>query len=191
MTEVIKTIEVGEGGRVVVSLDPYPLNPLNNESTIRVAYRRASRYCLGNEALSDDELNEVGRKVKAGECIGTPTFAYIHGSVALAARESNPFHCPWDSGRAGWAYMTKEGVRYEFGRQRVTRRVKDSAIALISAVVDEFSKYLGGETYIVRGFVGDEEIGVEDVLGDCDEAVDSMKAKVAERLAALQVAEAA
>lgn len=191
MSEVIKTIEVGEGGRVVVSLDPCPINPLNDESTIRVAYRRASRYLLGNEALHDDALDEVGRKVRSGEYIGIPTFAYIHGSVALAASETNPFHCPWDSGRAGWAYMTKENVRYEFGRRRVTKSVKASAVALISSVVGDFSHYLGGENYVVRGFVGDEEIEVEDVLGDYDEAVASAKAKVTKRLAELQAAEVA
>jgi hypothetical protein len=127
----------------------YDTDPCKPDSCA-ITYNSRSRYVLGNSPADEHEDEEIARKVRDGDYIGMPVFAYVHGSVAIQAAYANPFHCQWDSGRSGWAYITKAGARSHFGVRRITKAVKEKALDLIRSCVEEYSAYLNGEVY---GFI--------------------------------------
>jgi hypothetical protein len=131
-----------------IHYDESPSRP--DDPACTITYNSRSRYVLGNTMADAERDEEIARKVRDGEYIGMPVFAYVHSGVAIQAAYSNPFHCQWDSGRSGWAYMTKAEVRSFFGVRRITKGVKEEALMFIRSSVEEYSAYLNGECY---GFV--------------------------------------
>lgn len=127
-----------------------------------ITYNPRSRNTLGTTTADADQDADIARKVRDGEYIGIPVWAYVHGSSTIKAAYSNPFGCQWDSGRSGWTYMTKAQVRGDYGVKRITKRIRALAIARLISMVDVFDDYLQGNVY---GFI------VENT--DTDEALDS------------------
>lgn len=133
------------------------------DTACTITYNPRSRYVLGT-VIADDERDEaIARSIRSGEYIGMPVFAYVHSGVMIHAAEINPFHCRWDSGRSGWAYMTKAEVRSLMGVKRITKSIKEQALALVRAEVENFSQYLNGEVY---GFVI-RDTNTDEVLDSC------------------------
>jgi hypothetical protein len=128
----------------------YDTDPCKPDTACTITYNSRSRYVLGNTMADADRDDEIARKVRDNEYIGMPVFAYVHGSVAIEAAYTNPFYCDWDSGRSGWAYMTKAEVRSYFGVRRITKAVKEKALKSIRSSVEVYSAYLNGEVY---GFI--------------------------------------
>jgi len=128
----------------------YDTDPSKPDTACTITYNSRSRYVLGNTMADDDKDSDIARKVRDNEYIGMPVFAYVHSGVALQAAYTNPFHCQWDSGRSGWAYITKAGARSHFGVRRITKGVKEQALSLLRSCVEEYSAYLNGEVY---GFI--------------------------------------
>jgi hypothetical protein len=131
-----------------IHYDTDPCKP--DDPACTITYNSRSRYTLGNTMADDDKDSDIARKVRDGDYIGMPVFAYVHGSVAIQAAYANPFYCDWDSGRSGWAYITKAGARSHFGVRRITKAVKEKALDLIRSCVEEYSAYLNGEVF---GFI--------------------------------------
>jgi hypothetical protein len=128
----------------------YDESPSKPDVCCTITYNARSRYTLGTTTADDDKDSDIARKVRDGDYIGMPVFAYVHSGVALQAAYTNPFHCQWDSGRSGWAYMTKAEVRSFFGARRINKALKELALARIRSCVEEYSAYLNGEVY---GFI--------------------------------------
>jgi hypothetical protein len=78
----------------------------------------------------------------------------------LKADASNPFACPWDSGRSGWVYATNEDLRQIYSVKRLALKHKAAAARVMAAVVEEFSSYLNGDCYgfIIRDTVTRESL---------------------------------
>jgi hypothetical protein len=131
-----------------IHYDTDPCKP--DDPACTITYNSRSRYVLGNSPADAERDEAIARAVRSGDYIGMPVFAYVHGSVAIQAAHSNPFHCQWDSGRSGWAYMTKAEVRSFFGVRRITKGVKEEALTIIRTAVEDYSAYLNGEVY---GFI--------------------------------------
>lgn len=111
---------------------------------VSIYYRKASRYTLGTDKLSDTDLQKMEGRVNKGELYGLPIYAYVHGVVALG---TSPFDCPWDSGRSGIAVAAKSDFASEA-----------EAHAAIRALVTEFNQYMGGDVW---GFAITDEDGNE------------------------------
>jgi hypothetical protein len=141
----------------------YDQDPYTPELACTITYNTRSRYTLGTVTADSERDEAIARSVRSGEYIGLPVFAYVHGSVAIQAAQTNPFHCQWDSGRSGWAYMTKAEVREVFGVKRITKSIKEQALALMRAEVENFSQYLNGEVY---GFII-RDTNTDEVLDSC------------------------
>lgn len=146
----VETIDLENNIRVLIVPDEDPQSPADWDSLGQIAYLSRSRYVLGTESVSSDRLDEIGAKVRSGEYIGIPVFAYVHGQATIKAAESNPFHCQWDSGRSGWVYCTREDAIREFGKKVLTKKVREAAEKCLRAEVETFAQYLRGEVY---GFV--------------------------------------
>lgn len=130
-----------------IHYDPHPEQP---DLVCTITYNSRSRYVLGTKTADADRDAEIARRVRDGEYVGMPVWAYVHGGSTIRAAYQNPFGCPWDSGRSGWAYMTKADLRKHFGIKRVTKRVRAAALRVMEEDVKLFCAYLNSECY---GFV--------------------------------------
>lgn len=158
--EPIKTIEGAVPGyRAYIYYDEDAAHP--ESDIVKIAYLRRSRYCLGTHGVTEAELDKIGEDVRAGKLIGVPVWTYVHSGATIstgkplrggskARLRMNPFSCEWDSGRSGWAYMTREDALREWGNKRLSAQQKQRAEHYIDCVVDEFALYLQGECYGFR-----------------------------------------
>lgn len=144
----VETIDITPTLRVRIEIDEDATNPRSEYDNLgRIAYSSRSREMLGDEPCSLDELNYIRDRIESGALVGLPVFAYIHSGVVIKAAETNPFHCPWDSGQSGYIYMTKEAAIKEWGKKVMTPRVRQKALDYLKGEVQTFSEYLGGHCY--------------------------------------------
>ena len=143
----------GLEARIVYDNDPQA----PEDGSVKIAYS-SSRECLGTENVSKQRLDEIRDGIRSGKYVGTPVWAYVHSGATISTGKPlqggskkrlrmNPFHCPWDSGQSGFAYMTHEDALREWGKKRLSAQQKERAIEYIDGVVDAFVAYLRGECY--------------------------------------------
>ena len=96
------------------------------------------------------------------ENICLPVWLYAHGSTCYATGESNPFHCPWDSGLFGFIYISRADARARFGVKRLTAATVERVKKSLAAEVQAYTQWANGETY--RWSVEDED---GDTLESC------------------------
>ena len=144
----VETIEVTPTLRVRIEIDEDPVNPRTDyECFGKISYMSRSKLCLGDLPVTEGGQRDIDAQVEAGDLIGIPVFAYVHSGVVLKAAQTNPFACPWDSGRSGTAFVEVSKALQEFNATALTQEVKGKAIDLLVAEVEHFSHYLGGDCY--------------------------------------------
>jgi len=113
-----------------------------------------SRYNLSdNSDWTQDELIEY---IKRDDVLALPVYIYDHGNIALRTSE---FTCEWDSGQVGYIFAWYEDFeKHGWDIEQAKECLKSE--------IQEFSKYLNGETY---GY----EIYRKDDCTYCGESVDS------------------
>ena len=84
-----------------------------------------------------------------------PVYAYIHSGMTIS---TSPFSCPWDSGQLGFAIVTKDELRKQYGIKRITKKYIDRASKVIDGEVKELDRYIRGEVYSVSIYDGDEYV---------------------------------
>lgn len=110
-----------------------------------------------SEAVSDD-VNITERMNAEGFYL--PIYMYSHSGTTI---RTTPFSCPWDSGLAGFIYVSKKEVYKEYSCKRVGKKILKRVMALLEAEVKELDHYMTGNVY---GFVlEDEETG--DTIDSC------------------------
>ena len=72
-------------------------------------------------------------------CIVLPVYGYDHSGLAVS---TDPFPCPWDSGRLGIIYAAYSRIRECYGRKRVTAALIEKARRSIIGEVEEYDRYL-------------------------------------------------
>lgn len=108
---------------------------------------------LGGSAYADSNAKVLDKKA-----VWLPVWKYEHSGVAYAAAGSNPFHCPWDSGQAGYIFVSLENVRKEYACKRVTKAIRAKVLEVLKAEVQAYSQWASGEVY---GFVVKDKEGHE------------------------------
>ena len=83
----------------------------------------------------------------------TPVYAYIHSGMTIS---TEPFSCPWDSGKLGWVVLTREKIRSEYGVKRITQKTLDKAIKVAVTEIETLDQYISGDVY---GFTIEDENG--------------------------------
>ena len=159
----VKTIDISPTLRIRIEYDTESESPANWDNVGQITYRKGARNVLGTEAVDMDRFEEIELGIKNGTLIGLPVYAYVHSGATIA---TTPFSCPWDSGRSGWVYCTREAAVKEFGKKICTAAVRQSALKRMEGEVDTFDQYLRGEVY---GYIververdeDDEELGSE------------------------------
>jgi hypothetical protein len=92
-----------------------------------------------------------------------PLYLYDHSGISIS---TGKFSCPWDSGRVGFIYCSKERARQEWG-EKYSPGITDDAIfakalACLESEVSAYDSYLQGD---VVGYVASDPDGEE--LGSC------------------------
>lgn len=87
---------------------------------------------------------------------------YEHSGTGISTSFKYPFNCEWDSGTVGFAIVTKQDIRNNFGVKRVTQELIDKADKILEAEVETLNQYVSGEVY---SFVIEDETG--EVIDSC------------------------
>src|SRR5574344_2147069 len=140
-------IEINERVYATIEQDEYAEAPDWYES-VKIAYRKSSRYTLGNYGVTVAEMQEIEEKIKSGELVGLPVYAYVHSGVALS---TSPFGDPWDSGQSGFVFAEPKQLAEEFGEDSNFKEILKSA-------VKDLNTHLQGDVYVIRVFVDGEDV---------------------------------
>jgi len=77
-------------------------------------------------------------------CVILPLYLYDHSGITM---NTTGFSCPWDSGRVGFVYVSKENVRKEYNVKHITKKIRDKVTKVLIGEVETYDKYLTGEVY--------------------------------------------
>lgn len=137
MSENENSFVVDKGNRrilVTIERDLDCACPVEDDGDIKIAYLSRSRHTLGTEALSQPEMDSVRDRIKSGELVGLPVYAYVHSGTALS---TEPFTCPWDSGQSGFVYCDADWAK---------NNLQDT-LAVLKLAVESYAEWLNGEAY--------------------------------------------
>lgn len=135
--------------RIVVSYDEYCENPRNDFDHLWRLHLDFGRYGKVDEIELPDVDDETGEFEEDDNIIlSFPVFAYIHGGIALSL---GAFHDPWDSGIAGYAFLTKKSFRETFGRE-FDASDAEMVDDILHNEINELQQYLNGNVYITQTY---------------------------------------
>lgn len=100
------------------------------------------RYTLGDKHHhSIEEATEIENSDKF---ISLPLYLYGHSGITMS---TTPFSCPWDSGKVGIIYVSKEKIRKEYNWKVITKKRLERIEGYLSNEVKEYDYYLTGRVY--------------------------------------------
>jgi len=150
--EPIVTKEI-DGLTIKIHADEYPESPRSSYEPLgTILYKKGSRYTLGDDEATEEEMDEIAA---SPDNVVLPVYAYIHSGIAM---NTTGFSCPWDSGRCGIIYISKEKIRSEYGVKAITKKIREKVISALQAEIEEFSAYLNGDVY---GYTVEDKNGEE------------------------------
>lgn len=143
MTDPFETYQL-HGFTVQVFQDDCAENPRSAfETRVRLVCWH-SRYRLGDSHDFYEPADFLSWWAKAGaDGLCVPLYLYDHSGLALSTR---PFHCPWDSGQIGWAYLTAAALANKFPDVAAAQRLA-AAQQLIDAEVELYNAYISGDVW--------------------------------------------
>lgn len=141
-----------------IKQDTDPMSPREWDNLgFMVCFHR--RYNLGDESRlhSQDfsgwaDIEKHLRKEYGAEII-LPLYLYDHGGITIS---TDPFSCPWDSGRVGVIYATRAKILEAYETKRLTKKVRERATECLKAEVEAYDQFLRGDVW---GFVIEDENG--------------------------------
>ena len=148
-------IKINERITAVLEYDELCQGPEEFGMLGKIYYLTKSRYRLGTTAVSSEDMDEISLKIKQGELIGLPVYAYVHSGVALA---TTPFSCGFDSGLSGFIACSREEAYEWYGAEMPDEMIHE----VLRAEIEEFSQFLAGDVYVIKILVDGEE---KDVIG--------------------------
>lgn len=117
------------------------------------------RYNLGDkhdyrvkDYSSFKELEKaIIKKEKAA--IILPLYLYDHSGITM---KTTPFGDPWDSGQVGFVLASKEKIRKEYNKKRISNSLLKKVEKILIAEVETYDQFLRGEVF---GFCIEDEKG--------------------------------
>ena len=147
---MIETIRLASGHCIEIApdLDPESPRSRDNLGTFQIYHRRY---------VSPDPIERDPPHIRADE-IGLKVWAYDHSGIVYRAAETNPFHCPWDSGLAGIIYCSRAKARDWLGVARLTCGDVGRVRSILADEVALYSEWVNGEVcgYRVLDPAGEE-----------------------------------
>jgi len=174
---VIARIETESGYVAHLSHDEGCLQPYYDHESVRIVvlHRRYIDPANGACGKTPDEI-ATWELENAAEWWSIPLYMYDHSGTIYRTGYTNPFHCPWDSGRVGIiALKRSEWDNAEFGGT-------DTETAA-AAIANDYTRWANGETYAVAIYDQDAELvdscggflGMDAATAYANEMFDSFK----------------
>ena len=132
--------------------DDWAEQPFAHDDAVRIVvlHRRYLDPADG-ECGRDPEEVAAWERDNAADWFTIPLFLYDHSGTMYRVGQSNPFHCPWDSGRVGIVALR----RADWGNgDEPDERLAEYA----QSVAEEYSSWANGECY---GYVLSDAAGRE------------------------------
>jgi len=107
------------------------------------------------------DFNEFWKSNKKNIII-LPLYLYDHSGITM---NTTGFSCPWDSGKVGWIFITKEKARKEFSWVRITKKRLEKIEGYLKGEVETYDQYLTGDVYGYRITDTDTEEEVDSCWG--------------------------
>lgn len=172
----MKTIDFGNGivGKIYHDIDAE--NPYEGDDSTKIVILHR-RYCDPAKWSCGKTPEEVERWAKKHPgWFVMPLWLYDHSGTVYRVAESNPFHCPWDSGRVGIIAIRKK----DWSRKNDPNR-EQKLIGYCNDIAETFTMWANGETYRYEIWNEHDEcidscgghIGMEYVEEDCRKAAKS------------------
>jgi hypothetical protein len=148
----VDTITFENGFSARIYDDPDAAQPFRDDDSVRIVVLHR-RYIDPSGGACGREPSEVAAWIEANaaEWFTIPLFLYDHSGTVYRVGRSNPFHCPWDSGRAGIIALKRADWG---GGSESYERLEEFA----QGVADEYTAWANGECY---GYVLQDGAGRE------------------------------
>lgn len=132
--------------------DVDPINPREDFDNLGTMVCFHNRYNLGDKDHGHN-LEDAIEIERSKDVIALPLYLYDHSGITIS---TEPFSCPWDSGKVGFIYITKEKARAEYGWKLITKKRRAKLLEYLKAEVETYDQYLTGDVY---GFNIEDENG--------------------------------
>jgi len=172
--EPFETVEY-KGYTIELHRDENPWNPREEQDNLGTMVYGGHRYVLGDVQFGkgldrypwttpSPDTHTAGEWEDWAESMGLiylRTYAYIHGTVVMDTRGFHgrlpQGHAEFDSGHAGWIFVSREKIREWRGWKRITEKRREQIEKSLAAEVQEYSDYCQGNVcgYIIKGPDGD------------------------------------
>lgn len=149
---IVASITTEWGHLAYVSHDDDCPQPFEGDDAVRIVvlHRRYIDPSNGACGSTPDEV-AAWEAENADEWWTIPLFMYDHSGTAYRTGHSNPFHCPWDSGRVGIiALKRSEFDNSAFGGPDLETQA--------ASIADTYTKWANGETYSCAIYDRDGEL---------------------------------
>ena len=146
--ETVETKVIGKY-KIEIFPDDSPFNPREDDNLgTMVCFH--GRYDLGDkhEYRQKDYCgwNELEKDIIKNEDVGVivPLYLYDHSGITM---NTTGFHCPWDSGQVGFIFISKEKIRKEYSKKRISEQLRRKIKLYLVEEVNTYDQYLTGEVY--------------------------------------------
>lgn len=132
--------------KIVIEPDEMAVNPrdeFDNLGTFGMAHRRHS-FAEADSPSTPDDIERAAVEAVKGGGVALPVFLYDHSGLSVS---TSPYSCPWDSGRIGTIWATREDILRTFGKRRMSPTLRQKAIDTLRQEITALDCYLRGEIY--------------------------------------------
>jgi len=159
-----------KGHTIRIEQDLNPMNPRKEWDNLGIMLCNHSRYDLGDEEASVEEIREILEGNRDDVAVALPLYLYDHSGITM---KTSPFSCRWDSGMVGVIYITKEKAFKEYDKKRLTKAFKARLSEYLENEVKVYDNYLTGSVwgYIVEDESGQDIDSCWGYYGETDEAM--------------------
>ena len=84
-----------------------------------------------------------------------PVYCMVHSEVRYSTKS---FGCPWDSGFAGFIYVSYEDVKREYGCKYVTKRIIQTVKDVLQSEVKAYDQWVNDPSYEIVIYDKDSEV---------------------------------
>lgn len=137
--------------KIVPDQDPESPRNWDNLGTMVCFHKR---MILGDK--HSETVESLGEIIKRKDVISLPIYAYIHSGIALSTSRTGQFADPWDSGQLGYIYVTKEKIRENFCKKKLSKKIIERALECLEGEIETYNQFLSGDVY---GYMVQDEKG--------------------------------
>lgn len=158
--EIVKVVRKGSHAVVVYPDYDCASNPREWDNLGKLFLKTRSVW---RTECTEDDVREAVVKL--------PVYKYEHSGISLStSNDSHPFNDMWDACLAGYIIATREDILKEFGKKRLSEKMKEQARKILKDEVETYDKYINGDVYGFRVFSGvTDDIADEDIPDECEE----------------------